>query len=156
MNYSVTQDSLTYTSLPLFSAWIDSLAPSQQIFYRVGNPSEGFSPEYRFVSLPDSSEPQAPGSSAKMLVVGDMGTAIPMGATVCQWIEAELAANPTYNITLHAGDLAYAGVNSHGEWEPTWDGQGCSTQVSADPAGYSARDSCCSCVVLCVVRDQPG
>ena len=40
----------------------------------------------------------------------DMGTAIPMGATVCQWIEAELAAEKAYNLTLHVGDLAYASV----------------------------------------------
>ncbi len=30
-------------------------------------------------------------------------------------------AKQAFDIILHVGDLAYAGVNSHGEWEPTWD-----------------------------------
>jgi predicted MPP superfamily phosphohydrolase len=51
-----------------------------------------------------------------------MGTIVPMGSTVTKWMEDEVAANPGYNLTLHCGDLAYAGLSTQGgEWEPTWD-----------------------------------
>jgi len=49
-----------------------------------------------------------------------MGTIVPMGKTVTEHIIADLNRKSA-DLVLHVGDLAYAGVNKWGEWEPTWD-----------------------------------
>jgi len=53
-------------------------------------------------------------------VYGDMGTVVPFGAAVTDMLILENEFDP-FDIVLHVGDLAYAGVSSGGEWEPTWD-----------------------------------
>lgn len=104
-----------YTSIPLFTANMTQLQPGTRYYYVVGNDASGWSSEYSFVTAPFSSN-----HTAKWAVYGDMGTVIPMGSTVTKWLLAEHAASP-FNLALHVGDIAYAGVNSWGEWEPTWD-----------------------------------
>jgi len=117
--YTVSQSGLSYTSMPLADANMTNLKASSSVFYRVGNEDLGWSEEFFFVSMPDTQHPTLD-SISRWIVLGDMGTSIPMGASVCKYIEAQMEETP-YNLTLHVGDLAYAGVNSHGEWEPTWD-----------------------------------
>jgi hypothetical protein len=106
--YTVEQDGLTYTSLPLFNATMTRLQANTRYYYIVGSTTDGFSAEYSFVSLPDPSIPAEQQPTTRMLAYGDQGTTIPMGTTVCKWIEAENAVNP-FGMTLHVGDLAYAG-----------------------------------------------
>lgn len=119
-NYTVTLMGLSYTSLPLFNATMTGLLPNTKIYYVVGNSIDGFSPEMAFTSLPDPTVPAEKQITTRMVVYGDQGTVIPMGQTVCKWVEAENAINP-FGMLLHVGDLAYAGVShSMGEYEPTW------------------------------------
>lgn len=119
-NYTVSRSGLSYTSLPLFNATISGLLPNTAIYYIVGNSVDGFSPEFMFTTLPDPTVPAEKQITTRMVVYGDQGTVIPMGQTVCKWVEAENAQNP-FGMLLHVGDLSYAGVShSMGEYEPTW------------------------------------
>lgn len=119
--YTVSLLGFTYTSLPLFNATMTFLEPNTRYFYVVGSEQDGFSNEFSFVTFPDPTIPAVKQITTRMVTYGDQGTAIPMGTTVCKWVEAEHAQSP-FGMLLHLGDLAYAGVSHKmGEYEPTWD-----------------------------------
>jgi hypothetical protein len=119
--YTVGRSGLTYTSFPLFHATMSGLVPNTRYYYIVGSEQDGFSDEFSFMSFPDPNIPPEQQMTTRMVTYGDQGTAIPMGTTVCKWVEAEHAQNP-FGMLLHLGDLSYAGVShSMGEYEPTWD-----------------------------------
>lgn len=119
--YTVSLSILSYTSLPLFTATMLDLNPLTKYYYIVGNEVDGFSAELSFTSLPNPAWTAVDMPTTRLVTYGDQGVAIPLGATVCKWVEAEHAQNP-FGAMLHVGDLAYAGVSHHmGEYEPTWD-----------------------------------
>lgn len=121
--YNLTQHGMTYTSLPLFTANMGGLVAATAVYYRVGVSFEGverWSAEQRFTTLPDPALPPGKQLPTRMVTYGDQGTVIPMGAKVCKWVAEEHSRNP-FTAMLHVGDLSYAGVNSWGEYSPTWD-----------------------------------
>jgi len=107
-----------YVSLPIFTVLVQGLTPCGRYYYQVGD-NTTWSSTISFQAAVDSSC-SSQQSVVSWLVYGDMGTVIPMGASVTKAILKEQAVSP-FQITLHVGDLAYAGVNKNGEWEPTWD-----------------------------------
>jgi len=72
-----------------------------------------------FTAAPTYSPPPA---SVTWAVFGDMGTVVPLGFEVTQQMVND-NNEQSFNMALHLGDLAYAGVSSQKweEWEPTWD-----------------------------------
>jgi len=80
----------------------------------VGDPQDGFTQEFSFTTAPDELRPFT------FALVGDMGTYIPAGWDVTDRMIKDRATLPV-EFYVHAGDLAYAGVNSGGELEDIWD-----------------------------------
>lgn len=118
-NYSLELVTGPWHSMQLNVVLLTGLAPATQYFYRVGGNDVGWGNVTAFRSAPDvTSVPDR----ITWAVYGDMGTVVPLGYEVTNELVAANAADP-FDLVLHVGDLAYAGVSSEsaGEWEPTWD-----------------------------------
>lgn len=92
---------------------IQSLQPSTQYFYRVGDANGGFSEEYNFTTAP----PQAQSTSAKILVYGDMG--ISNSQHTIERIR-ERVRSKDINFIFHVGDISYADDYNSGMYEAVW------------------------------------
>lgn len=96
------------------------LQASQTYYYRVGDSLSGVWSDgvLSFRAAPSL----ASASTLRIAVVGDHGTAVPLGFQVSEQIEAADKVKP-FDMVYHVGDLAYAGVSSGdvGEIEYVWD-----------------------------------
>jgi len=113
--YSVNHLNETYTSLPIHDVHVKGLKSSTHYFYRCGNGTM-WSEELNFTTAPPlySFPPKV-----SWAVYGDMGTVVPLGFEVTDWLLRENYEDP-FDLILHVGDLAYAGVSSR-EFEVVWD-----------------------------------
>jgi len=124
-NYSFTTTGYEYTydvgTIVPWSGWIHyvkltGLQTSTTYYYICGssNEGDGYSTEFNFTTR--SAQPQP----IIVAVLGDQGTAIPAGFLVTdQMVDDHRKTN--FDMILHCGDIAYAGVDCCDEIESIWD-----------------------------------
>jgi hypothetical protein len=91
------------------------LAPATRYYYRVGD-GVTWSPEFHFRTAPTPGE----GAGARWLLFGDMGTIMPLGFMVTEGM-VDVHSRTPFDVTLHLGDVSYAGTGSTREWQIVWD-----------------------------------
>jgi acid phosphatase type 7 len=115
VNYQYSVANGSWTSMPMYRAVMTNLVPSVMYFYQVGG-DDSWSDVMNFTSSPAVGSTE----SLSFAVYGDMGTVMPFGYAVTdELIEAN--RQQPFRAALHVGDIAYAGVNSWGAYEPIWD-----------------------------------
>jgi predicted phosphodiesterase len=108
-DYSASGSTHTYTD----GGWVGEihdviltgLTPNTQYFYRVGDPSEGWSSEFRFTSAPSEFE------NVTFAAYADHGT-----SSAAQATSQNIQNDPSIDLIIHAGDLSYANG-----YQPDWD-----------------------------------
>ena len=99
----------------MHKAYFVGLAPSTRYYYRVGD-GVTWSPEFHFRTAPEPGT----GDGLRYLLFGDMGTIMPFGFAVTDEMVKVHAREP-YDMTLHLGDVSYAGTGSTREFQIVWD-----------------------------------
>jgi predicted MPP superfamily phosphohydrolase len=113
----------TYTAgIDGWRGWIHTvkltgLSPRTRYFYRVGS-KDNWSQTFSFISSPPNSNNRD--ESLNIAVVADMGTVIPMGWAVTDQMVRQNKIR-RIDLTLHIGDVCYAGTGSTWEIEEIWD-----------------------------------
>ena len=102
----------------MHKARFDNLAPLTRYYYRVGD-GVSWSPEFSFRTAPLPGQGGS-GENLRYLLFGDMGTIMPFGYLVTDGMVGVHTQQP-YDLTLHLGDISYAGTGSTREWEIVWD-----------------------------------
>jgi len=112
---------------------LTQLQTGTKYVYRVGMPNS-WSDNFEFTSTP-STPRDANFQVNNFAVVGDMGTAIPLGFAVTKRIEDDNRRTP-FSLVVHAGDVCYAGTGCCWELEEVWDAWGDQMQPLAARVPY--------------------
>lgn len=113
----------------IHTATATGLEAGAKYYYRVG--ADGLWSDELFFVAAAASRP----ANVSFAMYGDMGV-IPFGWAVTKELVAAHAADP-FDAVLHVGDIAYAGITSKGEYEPTWDLFGAQVQPLAQQVPYA-------------------
>lgn len=103
----------------IFTATMSGLEPGARYWYSVGAEGSAWSEPADFAAPWPPGGPLAAPANVSVAMFGDMGV-VPFGWLTYRSLAAAHARDPFDAVHL-AGDIAYAGVTSEGEFTPTWD-----------------------------------